>query len=111
MRIPRTMVHQLLEQAERLRDRPALWTKRHGAYLPISWREYARKVKLFALGLMELGFKPGERLVIMGFNREEWLVADLAAMAAGGVPVGIYTTSSPEQIEYITGHCEAPIAV
>lgn len=105
------MVHQLFEQAERLRDRPALWTRRDGAYLPISWREYARRVKLFALGLMELGFKPGERLLIMGFNREEWLVADLAAMAAGGVPVGIYTTSSPEQIEYIAGHSEAPIAV
>ncbi len=111
MHIPRTMVHQLHEQAERLQDWPALWTKKDGAYLPTSWREYARKVKHFALGLMELGFAPGQRLVIMGFNREEWLVADLAAMAAGGVPVGIYTTSSPEQIAYIVGHSEAPIAL
>ena len=46
-------------------------------------------------------------LAIQSFNREEWLVADLAAMALGGVPLGIYTTSSAEQIEYILGHSEA----
>ncbi len=105
------MVHQLHLQAERLQDRPALWSKRGGAYVPISWREYARKVRHFALGLIELGFPPGSKLVVIGFNREEWVVADVAAMAAGGVPVGIYTPSSPEQIEYIVNHCEAPIAL
>ncbi len=109
--VPQTMVHQLNAQAERLQDRPALWTKRGNAWLPTSWRDYARKVKHFALGLMSLGFKPKQALVIIGFNREEWVVADLAAMAAGGVPVGIYTTSSPEQVEYIAGHCEAPVAL
>ncbi|MBS1152737.1 MAG: long-chain-fatty-acid--CoA ligase [Myxococcaceae bacterium] len=111
MSIPLSMVHQLHLQAERFQDRPALWTRREGAYVPTSWRDYARKVRHFALGLMELGFPPGASLVVMGFNREEWVIADVAAMAAGGVPVGIYTTSSPEQIEYIAGHCEAPIAL
>ena len=111
MSIPLSMVHQLHLQAERLEHRPALWTRHEGAYVPTSWRDYARKVRHFALGLMELGFPPGSCLVIIGFNREEWVVADVAAMAAGGAPVGIYTTSSPEQIEYIVGHCEAPIAL
>jgi long-subunit acyl-CoA synthetase (AMP-forming) len=55
---PRTMVHLLNEQASRLLDRPALWTKRGGTWLPTSWREYAKKVKHFALGLLELGVKP-----------------------------------------------------
>ena len=111
MLIPQSMVHQLHQQAERLEDRPALWTMRDGGYVPTSWREYARKVRHFALGLIELGFPPGSKLVILGFNREEWVIADVAAMAAGGVPVGIYTPSSPEQIAYIVGHCEAPIAL
>ena len=43
--VPRTMVHQLHSQAERLADRPALWTKRSGTWVPTSWRDYARRVR------------------------------------------------------------------
>lgn len=109
--IPRTMVHQLHAQAERLKDRPALWSKRSGTWQPTSWRQYAQRVKDFALGLLSLGFGAKQSMVVMGFNREEWVVADLAAMACGGVAVGLYTTSSPEQLAYVAGHCEAPIAL
>jgi len=109
--IPRTMVHQLHAQAERLKDRPALWSKRSGTWQPTSWRQYAQRVKGFALGLVSLGFGPKQAMVVMGFNREEWVVADLAAMACGGVAVGLYTTLSPEQIAYVTGHCDAVIAL
>jgi long-chain acyl-CoA synthetase len=105
----RTMVHVLHERASQLGDRPALWTKREGTYVPTSWRQYAQRVKQLALALHELGFGPGDALAIMSFNREEWLVADLAAMALGGTAVGVYTTSSPEQIQYIVGHCAAKV--
>jgi long-chain acyl-CoA synthetase len=107
MELPKTMVHALHEQASRLGHRPALWTRRGQTYVPISWVEYAERVKRFALGLRSLGFAPGGALGILSFNREEWLVGDLASMALGGVPVGLYTTSSVEQIQYILGHCEA----
>ena len=106
-----TIIHRFHEQAERLEHRPALWSKRSGAYVPTSWKQYGQRVRQLALGLLQLGFPEGARLCIMGFNREEWLVADVAAMALGGVPVGIYTTSSPEQIQYIVSHCEAPIVL
>ncbi len=101
------MVHVLHEQATRHEHRPALWSRRGRTYVPTSWREYAQRVKRFALGLHALGFKAGGTLAIQSFNREEWLVADLAAMALGGAPLGLYTTSSAEQVEYIVGHSEA----
>lgn len=109
--LPTTIVHRFHEQAERLEHRPALWSKRDGSYVPLSWRQYATRVRHFALGLIQLGFPEGARLCVMGFNREEWLVADLAAMAIGGVPVGLYTTSSAEQVQYLVSHSEAPIAL
>jgi long-chain acyl-CoA synthetase len=109
--LPRTMVHQLLEQAERLKDRPALWSKRAGRWQPTSWRQYSQRVKDFALGLIALGLRPRQALVLLACNREEWVVADLAAMAVGAVPVGVHTTSSAEQLGFITAHCEAPIAI
>ena len=79
--------------------------------MPTSWHDYALRVKRCALGLHGLGFRSGNTLPILSFNREEWLVTALAAMALGGVPVGIYTTSSPEQVRYIVEHCEAEFLV
>ncbi|WP_375773453.1 AMP-dependent synthetase/ligase [Archangium gephyra] len=107
MDTPRTMVHALHDQANRRQHRPALWTRKGRTYVPTSWHEYATRVKRFALGLRSLGFQRGSPLPILSFNREEWLVADLAAMALGGVPVGVYTSSSPEQVHYLVEHCEA----
>ncbi len=111
LKIPKTMVHQLHEVAERLKDEPALWTKRGENWVPTSWRQYAQRVRDFALGLQSLGFAPKQALTVMGFNREEWVVAALASMASGGVGVGVYTTASAEQVAYVTGHCEATIAL
>lgn len=111
LKIPRTMVHQLHEVAERLKDEPALWTKRASVWVPTSWRQYAQRVKDFSLGLQSLGLAPKQSMTVMGFNREEWVVAALGAMAAGGTAVGVYTTASPEQVAYVTGHCDAPIAL
>ncbi|WP_426731113.1 AMP-dependent synthetase/ligase [Myxococcus faecalis] len=111
MDLPKTMVHALHDRAAQHEHRPALWTRRGRAYVPTSWFEYAQKVKAFALGLRSLGYGAGQPLGIISFNREEWHVADLAAMAMGGVPVGLYTTSALEQLEYILGHCEATVLV
>ncbi len=109
--VPRTMVHQLQTQAERLKDRPALWTRRAGTWVPTSWRDYASRVRHLALSFIELGLERTQAVGIIGFNREEWVVSALAATAAGGVPVGVYTTSSPDQVAYVLGHCAASIVV
>jgi long-chain acyl-CoA synthetase len=108
---PRTMVHQLHLQAERLADKPALWTKRNGTWLPTSWRQYAGRVKDLALAFLDLGLAPKQAVGILGANREGWLVSALATTACQAVPVGLYTTSSKEQVQYILSHCEAPIVV
>ena len=62
LKIPKTMVHQLHEVAERLKDEPSLWTKRGENWVPTSWRQYAQRVRDFALGLQSLGFAPKQAL-------------------------------------------------
>ncbi|MFP2925428.1 AMP-dependent synthetase/ligase [Pyxidicoccus sp. 3LG] len=111
MELPKTVVHALHDRATQQDQQPAMWTRRGGAYVPTSWSEYAQRVRRFALGLHALGFGAGQPVGILSFNREEWHVADLATIAMGGVPVGLYTTSSLEQLEYILGHCEATVLV
>jgi long-chain acyl-CoA synthetase len=58
-----------------------------------------------------LGFGPGQHVTLLGFNRPEWVILDVACMAVGGAPAGIYATSSPEEIQYITHHAEAPLVL
>ena len=97
------------EQAERLKERVALRHKDFGIWHRISWREYAAGVREVAAGLISLGVGHGDRVSILGENRPEWLICDLAVMTIGGVTCGIYTTSAPEEVAYIVGHSESKV--
>jgi long-subunit acyl-CoA synthetase (AMP-forming) len=91
-------------------EMPALRFHREGEWKALTWREYRAQVRLAARALVRLGVEPGDGVTIIGFNRPEWFIADLAAIHAGAVPAGIYTTSTAEQCAYIAGHCEARVA-
>ena len=75
--------------AERWPDRVALQEKRYGIWQPITWAEYHARVRRFAQGLAGMGFERGEVLAILGDNRPEWLIAELAAQSLGGMSVGL----------------------
>jgi long-chain acyl-CoA synthetase len=92
-------------------DLPALRWKEDGAWVSLTWSAYRQQVHLAARGFLALGLERGKGVAILGFNCPEWLVADLAAVHAGGLPSGIYATSTAEQCAYVARHCEAQIAV
>ena len=92
-------------------DQPALKQKRGGAWKAWTWREYQGELRRAARGMMALGLEPGQGVAIIGFNSPEWFMADIGAIHAGGVPAGIYTTSTTEQCHYIAEHCEAAVVV
>jgi len=50
-------------------------------------------------------------VAIIGENCPQWFICDVAAIYAGGVPAGIYTTNSAEQCLYIAENSDASIAV
>lgn len=50
-------------------------------------------------------------MCIIGFNSPEWYLADLGAVFANGLAVGIYPTNSPDACKYILKDCEANIVV
>ena len=91
--------------------RTAYARKQAGVWRETRWAEYEELVRSTARGLMALGVGPGRNVAILSSNRPEWFLASLGAIATGGVPAGIYTTSSPEQCEYIAHHCEAAVVV
>ena len=85
----------------------ALRVKRLGLWEKISWADYAARVNALAREMIHLGLRPGERVAVLCENRPEWLIADIAIQTAGAATVGVYTTSSPEQLAYHVNHSDA----
>lgn len=106
-----TIPLRLQEQAKKQPDAPAYHERTDAGWKTSDYRTYADQVCQAARALIALGFKPGERVSILGFNRPEWVIFDLGAMSAGGAPAGIYTTSSPEEVRYIVHHSESPFVL
>ena len=90
------LVSMFFDQADRFGDAPLLWAKKDGAYRLMSWRQVADQVGGLRRGLKSLGVEPGDRVVVVSENRPEWLIADLAIMAAGAITVPAYVTNTVE---------------
>ena len=83
-------------------DRPALWERRSpGDWQPISWGELHSRACHVACALEILGIRELERVAVFSPNDPDIIATDFGAFANRIVPVSIYATSSPEQVEYI----------
>jgi long-chain acyl-CoA synthetase len=104
---PVTIPGMLFEQARRRPDALAIRHKELGVWHRVTWAEYAREVRRVGAALLDFGLARHENVAVLGENRPEWLYCHLGIMAAGGATVGVYPTSSPEQVQYLLTHCEA----
>jgi len=100
--------------AERAAERPdgvALQEKLYGIWQPISWQQYADTVRDIAHGLASLGVKRNDIVAVLGDNRPEWLIAELATQSIGGAIVGIYPTSLDEEIVHVLNVAHARVVI
>ena len=74
-----------------------------------TYTEYHRDVMRAAKSMIHLNISKFSGVCIIGFNSPEWLIADLAAIHAGAIPAGIYTTNKPDACQYVIHHCKAEI--
>jgi long-chain acyl-CoA synthetase len=101
------LVSLFLARAAEKGDEPFLWAKRTGEWRSISWSETARQVASLAQSLRKIGLQRGDRVALVSENRPEWLIADLAIMAAGCVTVPTYTTNTARDHIHILGNSGA----
>jgi long-chain acyl-CoA synthetase len=73
----------------------------------MSWRRFEQETLDFATALLSYGLKRGGSVCILMGNVPEWPISDIGTIIAGGVGVGLYPTSSAEQIAYIIDHSDA----
>jgi long-chain acyl-CoA synthetase len=91
--------------------RKAMRVKHYGIWQAYTWKDYYQDVKHLALGLLELGFEPGDKVLIIGDNAPPWYNAELAAQADGGASVGVFPDLPATEIKAIAQHCDARYAV
>jgi len=76
-----------------------------------TFEQLADMVSHAAAGLLAFDVSPGERVLLMMRNRPDFHWYDLAAQFVRATPVSIYNSSSPEEIQYLSHHAEARIAI
>jgi long-chain acyl-CoA synthetase len=95
-------------------DVPALHSMKDatpGGWNVWTYAQVAEQVAKAAAGLLAVGVQPGERVLLMMRNRPDFHWLDLAAQFVRATPVSIYNSSSPEEIQYLSHHAEARIAI
>lgn len=80
-------------------------------FVDVTVREAVETIRKVAKGLVVAGVAPGDRVALMSHTRLEWMLLDHAILAAGGVTVPVYDTSSAEQIRWIVSDSEAVLLI
>src|SRR5947209_876962 len=93
--------------AERFGSNLAARFKVNGEWRELTYAEAGEAIEEVALGLVDLGIEPGDRVCILSDTRLEWTLASYGISAAGGVVVPVYPTNSPKECEWVAGNSGA----
>ncbi|MGX9431807.1 MULTISPECIES: long-chain fatty acid--CoA ligase [Bradyrhizobium] len=87
----------------------ALREKDLGLWREFTWDDYQARVRDFALGMIELGLGHGDVIGIIGDNRPDWVAAEIATHAIGGMSLGLYRDVLDEEAAYLLNYGEAKL--
>ncbi|WP_315747646.1 MULTISPECIES: long-chain fatty acid--CoA ligase [unclassified Bradyrhizobium] len=85
----------------------ALREKDLGLWRVFTWADYQRRVRDFALGMVELGLGKDDVIGIIGDNRPDWVAAEIATHAIRGLSLGLYRDVLDEEAAYLLNYGEA----
>lgn len=92
-------------------DAEALFRRREGKWVSMTWREAGDRVQAMANGFLELGVEPESRICLISQTRLEWVLTDLAILCCGGATTTIYPSNTAEECAFIIRDCGAVVVV
>ncbi|WP_421239031.1 AMP-dependent synthetase/ligase [Aeromonas enteropelogenes] len=95
------LVRLMRERIAQLGNKAALRVQQDGQWRAIGWRTLGQAMDYCAQALIRADHQPTEMVGIYARNMPEWTQADLGILAARGVSVPIYPTSTLDQLRYI----------
>jgi len=107
----RTIARAAANAAERFGERTAVRYRHDDEWREKTFAEVGQIVDELALGLIDLGLEPGDRVSLLANTRPEWSYSSLAVSRAGAIVVPIYPTNSPEECAWVTGNSDSRIVI
>jgi long-chain acyl-CoA synthetase len=99
-----TLPKLLLRNAAAYPAEVALREKKFGIWRSITWAEYAARTRAIALGLHGLGLGAADVVGMIGDNRPEWVMGEIAAHAIGARSLGLYRDSLDDEVAYLLAY-------
>ncbi len=97
-----TLAQSILDRVAATPDRPAYrYPESDDTWGAMTWREAGDQMRTLAAGLVGLGLQEEDRVAIASNTRVEWILADGAAMLAGGANTTIYPSTGEDDFGYI----------
>ena len=107
-----TRIFDLLERyTTQFPNQNVLSEKIDGEWTFYSSEKYNEIAHQFACGLLELGFKKGDKIITVTNNRPQWNFVDMGMLLAGVVHVPLYTSMNSEEYSYILEHSDASMVI
>lgn len=92
-------------------DSDVFAAKTDGKWIRYNARDYYNLTRWFALGLLEMGFKKGDKIASISNNRPEWNFIDVGMTMAGVIHVPVYTSLSGSEYQYVFEHSDARMVI
>jgi long-chain acyl-CoA synthetase len=92
-------------------DADVFAAKVEGQWIKYIAQDYYNLSRWFALGLLELGFKKGDKIASVTNNRPEWNFIDVGMTMIGVVHVPVYTSLNSDEYLYVLGHSDARMVI
>jgi long-chain acyl-CoA synthetase len=114
MSLPDLSTHDTMPKLLRLHGRAhgnevALREKDYGIWRSITWAQYHDRVRAIALGLAGLGVARGQVVALIGDNRPDWVMGEVAAHALRAMSLGIYRDALDEEVAYLVTHADVHV--
>ncbi|XP_023572930.1 long-chain-fatty-acid--CoA ligase ACSBG2-like [Octodon degus] len=108
---PLTVHDMVMHSAIKYANYIALGTKRRNHWHLITYVQYYELCRRAAKGFLKLGLERFCTVGILGLNSEEWVIASIGAIMAGGIFVGISANTSLKACQVIAKNSELNVLV
>lgn len=99
----------LFARCQRDPDGNIAWQRVGEQFLPLRAADFAESVRRRARGLIRLGVRRGDRVLLMAANSVDWAILDFAILSIGAVTVPLYASLGAREIHYVLGDCSPSV--
>ncbi len=89
----------------------AMREKQFGIWVSFTWAQVLERTEAFTLGLADLGVTKGSVVGLIGDNRPDWVMGEVAAHTLGAMSLGIYRDAMEDEVAYLVNYADIEVMI